>query len=147
MTWVVFFKMGDEFSLRLHSQSAYQRPTLTEAQREAMRDAADVMLRLADETGAMDAGTQYNITNHALQRFMERSNCKSEQKAMKTLRRLLSDGTPVILKPGYAALALMNHNYRDVEYLESGGWILVISEDKTLLTVHNGQAGRWQKKK
>jgi hypothetical protein len=75
---------------------------------------------------------------------MERSNCKSFDKAKDTLTRLLNRSKYVEMKPQFRVDALLKHKCQEATYRKADGWILVI-EKNILKTIHTGQARRWKK--
>lgn len=83
------------------------------------------------------------VTTHALERWIERTGNKSKERALQTLAEHLEKAEEVELAVQYRATALLNHDLKPARYLRSGSWILVVSEDGGLVTIHRGTAKRW----
>jgi hypothetical protein len=83
------------------------------------------------------------ITKHALQRWMERTSCKSERQAHATLKKHFASATEVELAPAYKAIALLNHDFKPARYFQFDKWVFVVSDEGALLTIHSGTAKRW----
>lgn len=92
---------------------------------------------------AHPAGIVRVVTPHALQRWMERTRCSSELRALRTLHEHLARAVEVQLAPKFRALALLEHDLKPARYFRCDAWIFVVSEDGALLTVHAGEAKRW----
>src|SRR6187200_15634 len=80
------------------------------------------------------------ITAHALERWIERTDCTTKAQARAQLKKLVAKATEVELAPRYQALALLNHDFKPARYLKFEKWIFVISEEGGLMTIHSGTA-------
>lgn len=87
---------------------------------------------------------KYKISAHAIDRFIERTGCKSRQHAESTLKGLINEADELELKDRYKALQLINHNYRDARYYRRADWLLVVCNE-TVVTCHRAEAKRWKK--
>jgi len=88
------------------------------------------------------------ITNHAVDRFRERSGATySDERIRDKLLKFYHDGKRVELKDKYKALALLNHGFKKADYVDYNGWILVLIKDECeseiIVTIHTNQAKRW----
>ncbi len=83
------------------------------------------------------------ISSHAIERWMERTSCKSEREAHATLKRHLAAATEVELAPQYKVVALLNHDFKPARYFKFDKWVFVISPEGSLVTIHTGTAKRW----
>lgn len=83
------------------------------------------------------------VTEHALRRWMERTEKGSRSKALTTLKTHLARATEVELAPQFKVVALLNHDLKPARYLRFETWVFVVSEDGGLLTIHTGAAKRW----
>lgn len=83
------------------------------------------------------------ITKHAIKRFREKTGCKSDEKAINTINKMLQDGEETTFKNGiWKTLSLLNHNFKEAKYYRYSQWILIIVENK-LVSLHRGKAKRW----
>ena len=83
------------------------------------------------------------ISNHAIERFRERSGTKKNDKEIaRKLCYFLTKAKEVELKKHYGVIALLNHDFKPAKYYNYNGWILVVEDDE-LKTIHMGEAGRW----
>lgn len=82
------------------------------------------------------------ISNHAIQRYMQRTGCKSEDRAKNQLQKYLNNASEVFLKKEFRLMTLLNHRCRESQYYNYNGIILVVA-DNILVTVHFGEAKRW----
>lgn len=85
---------------------------------------------------------EYDITEHAFERFYERVKNSVSMKAekertksrcLKILYNLLKDSVPVERRN--AALQIMKHNYKPADYRFCRGWVIVI-EDNLIKSVY-----------
>ncbi len=83
------------------------------------------------------------ITTHALQRWMERTDCTSKSQARTNLKELIAKSTEVELAPRFKVIALLNHDLKPARYFKFDRWIFVVSEQGGLVTIHSGTAKRW----
>lgn len=83
------------------------------------------------------------VTTHALTRWMERTECRSETRALRMLHQHLARATEVQLAPKFRAIALLEHDLKPARYFSFDRWVFVVSDDGALLTVHTGDAKRW----
>jgi hypothetical protein len=88
-------------------------------------------------------GIVREISEHALKRWVERTQTHSEVRAYNTLKKFLARSEEVQLAPQYRAKALLNHNLEPARYLRCETWVFVVSMDGVLKTVHSGGADRW----
>mgnify|MGYP003418750951 FL=1 len=84
------------------------------------------------------------VSNHAIERFRERTGCKkSDISIQNKLLKFADLGKPAEFRTkGYATLALINHNFERAEYLMYNDWILVIADD-CIITIHENESKRW----
>jgi hypothetical protein len=83
------------------------------------------------------------VSEHALRRWMERTEIGSRPKALTSLKKHLAKATEVELAPQFKAIALLNHDLKPARYLRFDTWVFVVSEQGGLLTIHSGAAKRW----
>lgn len=83
------------------------------------------------------------VTNHALERWMERTGNKFKERSLKTLVEHLEKAEEVELAVQYRVMALLNHDLKPARYLRSEAWVFVVSADGGLVTIHRGTAKRW----
>ena len=83
------------------------------------------------------------ISSHAIERWMERTGCKSERQAHAALKQHLAQAIEVELAPQYKVVALLNHDLKPARYFKLNQWIFVISPEGSLVTIHTGAAKRW----
>lgn len=88
-------------------------------------------------------GIVREISEHALKRWVERTQTRSDIRALNTLKKHLVRSQEVELAPQYQAKALLNHDLEPARYLRCDTWIFVVSMDGVLKTVHAGSAKRW----
>lgn len=84
------------------------------------------------------------VTAHAFERWIERTGCKSKERALKSLVEHLEKAEEVELVTQYRVTALLNHDLKPARYLRSNTWVFVVSMDGGLVTIHRGTAKRWQ---
>ena len=86
-----------------------------------------------------------SISGHALERFRQRIGSKqTDEEICFKLFELFEQSKEVRLKPPYNVIALLNHDFRDARYFRVDGLLLVVEGD-CIMTVHNGQADRWER--
>lgn len=83
------------------------------------------------------------VTDHALERWVERTANDSKPKALLSLKKHLARATEVELAPQFKVVALLNHDLKPARYLRFDTWVFVVSEEGGLLTIHTGAAKRW----
>lgn len=66
------------------------------------------------------------ITRHAIERFMQRSGCKSMSKARRTLRKMFGKGQPVAAFRSNGVIHLF------CEHRFYNGWVLIVSNDRLI---------------
>lgn len=99
--------------------------------------------RPAESSPAAQSSIVKFITTHALERWMERTECRNKTAARASLKRHIAKATEVELAPNYKAIALLNHDLKPARYFKFDKWIFVVSEQGGLLTIHSGAAKRW----
>lgn len=88
-------------------------------------------------------GIVREISEHALKRWVERTQTRSEVRAFNTLKKFLARSKEVQLAPQFRSKALLNHDLEPARYLKCETWIFVVSMEGVLKTVHSGGAERW----
>lgn len=95
------------------------------------------------------------ITDHCVQKFIERSSPKSSKlivaasvdrvrKTKTKIWEMLSKATPVQLKPGYRANNVLTNGLRHSVFMRYNDWILVLDHDMTtVVTCYPSSALRW----
>jgi len=86
------------------------------------------------------------ITGHAVDKWRDLTGSKRQDSIIKdTLTEMLIGAREVYLKKQYTVRQLMNNRYKKARYFShSSRYILVINEDMdTMITIHEGKAGRW----
>lgn len=83
------------------------------------------------------------ITDHALERFMQRlpGVTQNGKRAERRLERWLDAAQPAIVKPKYRLTQMLNH-HPDTEYRMYRGMVFVIKDD-VLITVHMNESERF----
>lgn len=115
-----------------------------------VRTGADEMLeQIREFTRVLDSrpSVVYKISDHAIKRFCERSGCQSRERARKKIMRMLDQAERVELKERYKLASYFNHGAKQTEetlFLRYHNWIFPVCKN-TVLTCHNGEAGRWRK--
>lgn len=91
----------------------------------------------------------YIVHDHAVSRANERIGELYKAPYGDTYRWFLTKvkkWNPCQIKPKFAALALLNHNFKECEYyMDSEGHVYVVM-DHTIVTVHSNEAERWELK-
>jgi hypothetical protein len=86
------------------------------------------------------------VSDHAVKRFRERTNLvRSDQSIRNRLMDMVNKGIEVKPKKYYGVVALINHGFRAARYFSYNNFIIVV-EDEAIVTVHQGEANRWEKK-
>lgn len=80
------------------------------------------------------------ITNHAINRYLERT--LQVQAAKEKISAIVEKGKEIVPSPRFSAMKLMNNRYEDAKYLEHGGLIAVVVDEK-VITVHRRNAKEW----
>jgi hypothetical protein len=70
------------------------------------------------------------ITEHAIERFMEKTNCHCPVAAEKKLAKMLAAATPVKKKRN--VLSLINNGFKEVRYLLYSNWVLVVEAGRVV---------------
>lgn len=96
------------------------------------------------------------MSQHGWKRWCERSGvppaakkavAKNREWNTKFLRleRVIRRAQEVVLKPRYRAAALINNRFKPARYFRSEAFIFVVSvETGLVVTVHTGEARRWE---
>lgn len=83
------------------------------------------------------------ITNHAIQRYRERTGAVySDEKCKNKIKKLISAGKEVILKPEHRVRELLKRQYKDSKYIKNHNLMIVI-EDNIVVTIHDNTANKW----
>lgn len=86
---------------------------------------------------------QLIVSNHAVIQYMRRSGTQSKERARNKLSQLVQRAESIELKDRYKVIQLLNHDFKDAEYLFWAGWVFVV-RDEEVITVHKGEAKRWK---
>lgn len=91
--------------------------------------------------------SRIEITNHAVERYRQRTGCKqSDDEIRERIRQRLKASEEVQHKtPQLAALSIMKHGFTKAKYYDHGGLIFVVVNERALVTLHKGEAGRWKR--
>lgn len=109
--------------------------------------------RLPDVEGMHPAVN--SLSEHAWSRWCERSGFSTGAKKHKAkqrewnrlvlhFERALRSAVEVAVKPEFRALAIINNRFRPARYFRGNGFVFVVGDRGVLLTVHQGEANRWQ---
>lgn len=110
----------------------------------------DELMALCPETSGQDRlplkvpGCCEWVTQHALDRFRERSGSKrSDERVLGQMASQLCASTEIELKPQFRIVELMAHGLHARFFRAPNGMVFVV-EEGVLVTAHAGTADRWQ---
>lgn len=87
-----------------------------------------------------------NVSKHAIKRFRERTNCnRYDQSIIDKLIYMVQHGEEVKPKKHYGVMAILNHNFKEARYYDYFGQYVLVVEEDTIVTVHKGEARRWER--
>lgn len=95
--------------------------------------------------GGTKVPSEFTVTKHAIDRWRERTGDTGSDLGIRNkIVKKIHAATEVELTGYYKAIALINHNFQEARYYQSGKWIFVVEEhSKAIKTVHEGTAERW----
>lgn len=87
------------------------------------------------------------VPQHAIERYKERAKVfgRSDFHIAHTLRQLCISGCEMELKPDKRLRQLLAHDCKPARYFK-GEKVLIVVEDRTIITIHEMTADKWIKK-
>lgn len=114
------------------------RDEATDAHRDHLFDLVDRYLEIQ--------APRFRLSDHAIQRFKQRTGCKTDDKAKTALTKFLKRAQEVELEDRWRVIQLINHHYQDARYFRWQCWLMVVVNN-TVVTIHTATANRWKSAK
>ena len=83
------------------------------------------------------------MSSHALYKFSLKSGRTNDEGSKETLREMLNKARPIRLKEQFRVFYFLKYGFKITDYYKHGEWVLVVQDNK-LITVHFGEAKRWE---